>query len=131
VVDLDGHELGRHRGAALYTVGQRTGLGDLSEPGPWYVIRVDIGANRLVVGRRGDLGALRVELEELRFVARNEPRRLRCSVRLRYRASPVPALYDRGTLELETPFLGAAPGQAAVLYEGTRVVGGGTIRAAA
>lgn len=136
VVDGGGRRLGTHRGAALYTVGQRGGLGQLDEPGPWYVTAVDAARNRLVVGRRDDLARRRVELEDVTFVAgAAPPGPLRCEVRLRYHARPLPAVYrdsgGGGVLELEEPFLGPAPGQTAVLYEGTRVLGGGTIRAAA
>src|SRR5205807_8650596 len=83
VVDGVGRVLGEHRGAALYTVGQRTGLGQLREPGPWYVRAVDANHNRLVVGRREDLTARRVELEEVRFVDEPPPQgdAIRCEAR--------------------------------------------------
>jgi tRNA-uridine 2-sulfurtransferase len=129
VVDAGGRRLGVHRGAALYTVGQREGLGQLAEPGPWYVTAIDAAANRLVVGRREELATLRVELEDVRFVGEAPAGPLACEARLRYRARPLPAVYDCGTLDLAEPFSGAAPGQAAVLYRGTRVLGGGTIAA--
>jgi tRNA-specific 2-thiouridylase len=129
VIDTAGRVMGEHRGTALYTVGQREGLGQLAEPGPWYVTAVDANANRLVVGRREDLATTRVKLEEVRFVggAPNGP--LACQARLRYRARPLPAVFEREALDLHEPFYGAAPGQAAVLYDGTRVLGGGTIAA--
>jgi tRNA-specific 2-thiouridylase len=127
VVDTGGRVLGRHRGAPLYTVGQREGLGQLAEPGPWYVTAVDAGANRVVVGRRSELGTTRVELEDVRFVGRPPAGPLSCQARLRYRARPLPAVYEAGALDLAEPFPGAAPGQAAVLYDGSRVLGGGTI----
>src|SRR5204863_9518555 len=63
VVDAEGRELGTHRGTALYTRGQRSGFGDLSEPGPWYVLRVDATSNRIVVGRREELSARDVAIE--------------------------------------------------------------------
>jgi tRNA-specific 2-thiouridylase len=129
VVDAGGRQLGAHRGAALYTVGQREGLGQLAEPGPWYVRAVDAAANRLVVGRREELAVSRVELEDVRFVAEAPAGPLACEARLRYRARPLPAVYEAGALDLAEPFYGAAPGQAAVLYRGTRVLGGGTITA--
>jgi tRNA-specific 2-thiouridylase len=129
VVDAGGRQLGTHRGAALYTVGQREGLGQLAEPGPWYVRAVDAAANRLVVGRREELAVSRVELEDVRFVAEAPAGPLACEARLRYRARPLPAVYEAGALGLAEPFYGAAPGQAAVLYRGTRVLGGGTITA--
>jgi tRNA-specific 2-thiouridylase len=127
VVDGAGRRLGSHRGAALYTVGQREGLGQLAVPGPWYVTAVDARANRLVVGRREELATTRVTLEDVRFVAGPPACPLACRARLRYRARPLPAVYDDGVLDLAEPFFGAAPGQAAVMYEGTRVLGGGTI----
>jgi tRNA-uridine 2-sulfurtransferase len=127
VVDGAGRVVGEHRGAALYTVGQRSGLGQLSSPGPWYVAAVDASANKLVVGRREELAVRRVRLEDVRFVDGAAPEPLGCEARLRYRARPLGAVYAAGVLELSEPFYGAAPGQAAVLYRGTRVLGGGTI----
>ena len=131
VVDSAGRELGTHRGSALYTVGQRSGFGDLAEPGPWYVLRVDAARNRIVVGRREELAVREVVLRDVTFVdgAAGEP--LRCQARLRYHAPAIPAVYTEGRLLLDEPFLGVAPGQAAVMYDGTRVLGGGTIAAQA
>jgi tRNA-specific 2-thiouridylase len=131
VVTADGRSLGRHRGIALYTVGQRAGLGALDEPGPWYVMRVEASSNRLVVGRREELATRRVELDDVSFIGPQAAGPLGCEARLRYHAAPVGAVFEGGTLQLDEPFYGAAPGQAAVMYSGTRVVGGGTIRAAA
>jgi tRNA-uridine 2-sulfurtransferase len=133
VVDSAGREIGAHRGTALYTVGQRSGFGALTEPGPWYVVRVDAPQNRIVVGRREELAVREVALEDVKFIAdapdATEP--LRCEARLRYHAPAIPAVYAGGRLHLDEPFLGAAPGQAAVMYDGTRVLGGGIIASAA
>ena len=130
VVDSGGRALGTHRGTALYTVGQRSGFGDLVEPGPWYVIRIVARENRIVVGRREELGVRNVALESVTFVDGTAAEPLSCEARLRYHAPAIPAVYARGRLALEEPFLGAAPGQAAVLYSGSRVLGGGIIAAA-
>lgn len=132
VVDGRGRVLGEHRGSALYTVGQRTGLGRLQEAGPWYVTALDAARNRLVVGRHEELAARRVELEEVRFIDGSSASigPLDCEVRLRYRARAVPAVYEDRLLDLGEPFFAAAPGQAAVMYRGTQVLGGGTIAAA-
>jgi tRNA-specific 2-thiouridylase len=138
VVNTSGRELGTHRGAALYTVGQRNGFGDLAEPGPWYVLRVDARDNRVVVGRREELAVREVALEDVTFVDGDVSEPLRCQARLRYHSPAIPAVYWKsarrapgaeGRLLLDEPFFGAAPGQAAVLYDGTRVLGGGTITA--
>jgi tRNA-specific 2-thiouridylase len=131
VVDSSGRELGTHRGTALYTVGQRSGFGDLSEAGPWYVMRIEAPANRLVVGRRAELAVRSLELDQVTFIDGRADEPLACQARLRYHAPAIAAVYEGGRLSLGEPFLGAAPGQAAVLYSGSRVLGGGIIAAAA
>ena len=131
VVDSSGRDLGTHRGTPLYTVGQRSGFGDLAEAGPWYVLRVDAPSNRLVVGRKEELAAREVELRDVKFVdgfVRGTT--VRCEARLRYHARPIPGVYRAGHLSLDEAFFGAAPGQAAVLYSGSRVLGGGIIASA-
>jgi tRNA-uridine 2-sulfurtransferase len=130
VVDSSGRDLGTHRGTALYTVGQRSGFGDLAEAGPWYVLRVDAPSNRLVVGRKEELAAREVELRDVTFVDGIVSEQIRCEARLRYHARPIPGVYGDGRLSLDEPFFGAAPGQAAVLYAGSRVLGGGIIASA-
>ena len=130
VVDSVGRELGSHRGTALYTVGQRSGFGDLAEAGPWYVLRVDAPANRLVVGRREELAVSAVVLRDVTFIDGSLQEPVRCEARLRYHAAPIPGVYEAGRLSLDEPFLGVAPGQSAVLYSGSRVLGGGIIASA-
>jgi len=130
VVDAAGRELGTHRGTPVYTVGQRTGFGDLSEAGPWYVLKIDAPANRLVVGRREELGTREVEMRDVTFIDGSVAEPVACEARLRYHAAPIAAVYQSGRLSLAEPFLGAAPGQAAVLYSGSRVLGGGIIASA-
>jgi tRNA-specific 2-thiouridylase len=130
VVDSDGRQLGTHRGTPLYTVGQRSGFGDLVEAGPWYVLRVDAPANRLVVGRKEELAVTEVELREVTFIDGSMPEPVQCEARLRYHAAAIPGRYGAGRLHLDEAFLGAAPGQAAVLYSGSRVLGGGIITSA-
>ncbi|MFZ0217541.1 MAG: tRNA 2-thiouridine(34) synthase MnmA [Candidatus Dormiibacterota bacterium] len=136
VRDTTGRTLGVHRGTPLYTIGQRGGLGDLSEPGPWYVVDVDASRNLLTVGRREELARHEVELEEVTFIGEVPTGPISCEARLRYHAAPLRATYapggeGHGRLRLDEPFLGPAPGQAGVLYEGSRVLGGGTIVGAA
>jgi len=111
-------------------VGQRSGFGDLREAGPWYVIKIDAPGNQLVVGRREELAVREVELRDVSFIAGAVDEPVRCEARLRYHSQSIPATYASGRLTLDEPFLGAAPGQAAVLYAGTKVLGGGTIASA-
>jgi len=130
VVDSTGRALGTHRGTAVYTVGQRSGFGDLREAGPWYVLKIEASANRLVVGRREELETFDVQLRDVTFIDGSADEPIACEARLRYHAAPIAGVYQAGRLRLEEPFLGAAPGQAAVLYSGSRVLGGGIIAAA-
>lgn len=131
VVDSSGRLVGAHRGTALYTVGQRSGFGDLTEPGPWYVTRIEPARNRIVVGRKEELAVTNVALRDVTFVDGDPGHPIACEARLRYHAPAISATYADRALALAEPFLGAAPGQAAVLYSGSKVLGGGIISAAA
>jgi tRNA-specific 2-thiouridylase len=123
IVDTAGVRLGRHRGHAEYTVGQRKGLG-LGGGTPRYVLAKDAATNVVVVGTREELATTRVALRDLRL---HRPAEEVEAVRLRYRSRPVACRLDGDAVELAEPFDGAAPGQAAVLMAGDRVLGCATI----
>jgi tRNA-specific 2-thiouridylase len=134
LIDVDGSEIGRHAGAASYTVGQRQGIGvALGEPR--YVWKIDAGANVVRLGRRSDLETHRFEVEEMKFVAGEPPAGeapFRAEVQIRHRGRPAqatvsPAGRGRWTVDTDDPLWAAAPGQAAVMYRGETVVGGGRI----
>ncbi len=134
IVDSGGERVGEHAGAAGFTVGQRQGLGvALGEPR--YVSRVDPRSNVITLARREDLETTTIELEDVRFVAGEAPNNeFRADVRIRHRGSLVPASIrseSRGSgtwrVETDTPVWAAAPGQAAVFYDGERCLGGGRI----
>src|ERR1700736_478875 len=107
VVDSSGREVGSHRGTALYTVGQRSGFGDLREAGPWYVLKIDAPSNRLVVGRKEELATREVSLRDVSFIAGSAPESFRCEARLRYHAQTIAAADESGRLTLDDQFLGA------------------------
>jgi len=131
VVDRSGREIGRHRGHHNFTVGQRRGIG-VSSPEPLYVVATDAAANTVTVGPRAELAARRVRVRDA--VLHRDGDRVD-AVKLRYRATPVPAsVADVGAgrhaaldLELGDSFDAASPGQAAVLLCGEAIVGHGTI----
>lgn len=132
IVDPEGRVLGRHAGAARYTVGQRRGLG-VSGPRPMYVLEVDAAANRVVVGP-GELLARRGLLaDRVSWVGGEPPSAgpFEAEVRIRYRGEDVPAVIeaegDRMRVEFRTPQRGVAPGQSVVVYRGEEVLGGGRI----
>ncbi len=124
IVDRAGRALGRHRGHAEYTVGQRKGLGLGGGGIARYVLAKDAATNVVVVGTREELATRRVALREVRL---HRPPDEVEAVRLRYRSRPVPCRLDGDAVELAEPFDGAAPGQAAVLMAGELVVGHATI----
>jgi len=133
VVDSDGTLLGQHRGAAGFTVGQRQGLG-VALGSPRYVSRVDPGSNVITLARRQDLETTSVALQDVRFVAGHAPTHgsFRADVRIRHRGALVPGTVHRQQgdgwkVETDTPVWAAAPGQAAVFYDGDRCLGGGRI----
>jgi tRNA-uridine 2-sulfurtransferase len=129
VVDIDGRELGRHDGIHRVTVGQRRGL---RIPGAErrYVLRVIPEHNTVVVGEAEQAARRELEVDELQLLA-ELPAELHAHVQLRHRSPPVPArvhvIDDRAHVELDAPFVGVAPGQAAVIYDGDRVLAGGWI----
>jgi tRNA-specific 2-thiouridylase len=135
IVDLDGRVLGEHQGIVHYTIGQRKGLG-IAHPEPLYVVALDAAKARVVVGPRAALARDRVQVGEMNWLAsvvEGEP--LSVEVKLRSAqplasASVTPLADGSATVDLDGAVLGVAPGQACVLYRGTRVLGGGWIRGA-
>ncbi|MGD0121424.1 MAG: tRNA 2-thiouridine(34) synthase MnmA [Candidatus Limnocylindrales bacterium] len=151
LLDVDGSQVGEHFGAAAYTVGQRQGTGvALGEPR--YVWKIDPGANVIKLGRRKDLEVRRFEVEEVKFVAGDQPEYgprggaedggsgadapradgFRAEVQIRHRGRPGAATVrplesGRWAVETDDPVWAAAPGQAAVFYRGEVVLGGGKI----
>jgi tRNA-uridine 2-sulfurtransferase len=133
VINERGDRVGEHGGAAGYTVGQRQGLG-VALGAPRYVSRVDPSSNVITLARREDLETTRLELEDVRFVAGAAPTRepFGVDLRIRHRGALVPATVRheaqaRWSVETATPVWAAAPGQAAVFYDGDRCLGGGRI----
>jgi tRNA-specific 2-thiouridylase len=125
IVDEAGVVLGRHRGLIHYTVGQRRGLdiGGLAEP--FYVIRLDPERQQVVVGPKSALAVTAARLSEASWIGAVEDRPVLAKVRSL--ARPVPARLRDNWLRFDAPEFGVAPGQAAVLYDGDRVLGGGWI----
>jgi tRNA-specific 2-thiouridylase len=131
LVDAAGEKLGEGDAPYYrYTVGQRRGLG-LSAPEPLYVLGIDAAANRVRVGARAQLQERGLVGGRVHWVAGTPPSELPCEVevKIRSRHPGVPArvaLGRDGRLEVEfsQPQTGVAPGQAAVFYRGSRVLGG-------
>ncbi|UAK24873.1 tRNA 2-thiouridine(34) synthase MnmA [Sphingomonas nostoxanthinifaciens] len=125
IVDLGGRVLGTHSGVAGFTVGQRRGLEIGGTAEPLYVVRIEPASRRLVVGPRRALAVRAARLSEINWLGEAYDGSL--TVKVRSLAKPVPARFDGASVSFDTPEYGVAPGQAAVLYAGDRVLGGGWI----
>lgn len=125
IVHLDGRVLGQHKGMIHYTVGQRKGLEVGGQPVPLYVIRLDPATQQVIVGPREALAVQAARIVDANWLADVQGRAIFAKVRSM--AKPVPARMDGEWLSFDTPEYGVAPGQAAVFYDGERVLGGGWI----
>ena len=132
IVDRAGRVLGQHPGVIHFTIGQRKGIG-VSHAEPLYVLRLEPQTRRVVVGPRAALGVERVALAQVNWLGEAPPAGgVALRVKLRSAQPPLAARLfldgaGGGAVLLDEPAFGVAPGQACVVYDGTRVLGGGRI----
>jgi tRNA-specific 2-thiouridylase len=124
IVDLGGRVLGRHRGVVHFTVGQRRGIEVGGQKEPLYVVRIEPEEARIVVGPRRALAVEAMRIADWNWLGEDQHD---VSVKVRSLAPAVPAVRDGDRIRFARPEYGVAPGQAAVLYDGTRLLGGGWI----
>jgi tRNA-specific 2-thiouridylase len=125
IVDREGRVIGRHPGLIHFTVGQRRGLEIGGQSEPLYVLRLEPEQARVVVGPKSALAVRAARLSGLNWLGEDQQGGL--TVKVRSLARPAPARFDGETVRFERPEYGVSPGQAAVLYDGDRVLGGGWI----
>ena len=133
IVDTSQQPVGKHRGVANFTVGQRRGLG-VAAGEPRYVVELDPRTSTVVIGSDRDLQTRAIEVENVSWVTGDPPLNPTCLVQIRAHGEPVEARMEhaglgtnRWTATFVEPERGAAPGQAAVFYRGDEVLGGGRI----
>ncbi len=131
ILDTDGAVIGRHRGLAYYTVGQRQGLG-LSSNNRRYIVRLDPQNNTVILGERDQLFLTKLRAGNLTWTSGNIPLFMeQISARIRYRASESPVKIKLADgfcdVEFEQPQWAITPGQSIVFYRGDEVLGGGII----
>ena len=124
IVHVDGQLLGAHRGVVHFTVGQRRGIEIGGQREPLYVVRIDPEQRRIVVGPRSALAVEAMRVADWNWIG-EEQRDV--SVKVRSLAPPVSAIRDDEWIRFDRAEYGVAPGQAAVIYDGTRLLGGGWI----
>jgi tRNA-specific 2-thiouridylase len=125
IVHVDGRVLGQHKGLIHYTVGQRRGLEIGGQADPLYVVRLEAGKGRVIVGPKAALAVHAARLDEINWIGGDHSGPI--TAKVRSMARPVPARLDGERLVFERHEFGVAPGQAAVFYAGERVLGGGWI----
>jgi tRNA-specific 2-thiouridylase len=136
IYDVDGNFVGDHDGVALFTIGQRKGLPGGS-PQPRYVVDLDPETNRVIVGSADDLMVDEFEIDRTNWIADVEAAVSAATsesltVKIRYnhpgtRATVTPLENNRARIRLHEPQRAVTPGQAAVIYNGDVVLGGGWI----
>ena len=129
IVDKHENEVGTHGGIHAYTIGQRKGVpGGQGEAK--YVTKIDVENNKIYIGSKDELTTKKFLIEDVSFVDSIEYDNL--SIQTRYNSDDVPCniqKVDESTyqIELKNPTLGVAPGQFGVIYQDTKLVGGGRI----
>ncbi len=130
-VDTSGQVLGSHGGVHNFTVGQRKGLGNVTGSEVRYVVDINPDSAEVVIGDKAAAQKITALVRDVTWLGDASPQSVKASVQVRYRAKPVASeieFLSDGTAKIsfEAPTI-AAPGQAAVFYQGDRVLGGGWI----
>ena len=132
IYDVEGNFVGEHDGIELFTIGQRKGLPGGSA-GPRYVVDLDAQTNRVIVGDVEDLVCDEFEIDRTNWIAGELPDEdVDATVKIRYSHPGTPATVTslenhRARIRLHEPQRAVTPGQAAVIYDGDVVIGGGWI----
>jgi tRNA-specific 2-thiouridylase len=124
IVDLDGRVVGNHRGVVHFTVGQRRGIDIGGQREPLYVVSIEPEEARITVGPRRALAVQAMRVADWNWIGEDQRE---VNVKVRSLAAPVPAIRDGEWIRFHSAEYGVAPGQAAVLYDRTRLLGGGWI----
>ena len=131
IEDLNGQVVGQHNGLHLFTVGQRRGI-NCPAAEPYYVTRLDIKRNRLVVGTKKDLLSSECKVVEINWIGDAPESPLELHTRVRYRsqevaATVIPLNRNTAVVRFKEPQVAVTPGQGAVFYRGEEILGGGWI----
>ncbi len=130
-IDTKGNVLGEHKGIIRYTIGQRKGLG-LALPAPMYVKEKDLVNNTVILSYEDEIFSSELTASDFNWIAFEKPDDpFRCTVKTRYRSKEAPAEVfcedEKVKIVFDEPQRAITKGQAAVLYDGDTVIGGGTI----
>jgi tRNA-specific 2-thiouridylase len=133
IVTTDGRVVGLHPGIERFTIGQRKGLG-VAMGEPYFVVRIEPQTRQVVIGRQEELARQELIAGECNWLVDPPAGTIHCAAKIRYNSPAADATAevlpgDRLGVFFDQPRYGVAPGQAVVLYDGERVLGGGWIEA--
>jgi len=131
IEDMSGQVIGHHKGLHLFTIGQRRGI-NCPAAEPYYVVRLDVKHNRLVVGTKKDLLSAQCEVADINWIGKAPQSPLELHTRVRYRsqevaATVIPGSRNTAMVRFKEPQTAITPGQGAVFYRGDEILGGGWI----
>ncbi len=131
IVDTKGNVLGTHTGIHNFTIGQRKGLPRISTR-PMYVKSIEQKSGRVTVGHAEELFAREATLQRVNWITAKPAHNITASVRIRYNAKEeiatvIPTDKSSARVVFDNPVRAITPGQAAVFYEGSQLIGGGII----
>jgi len=131
IVTTEGRVVGTHPGIERFTIGQRKGLG-VAMGEPYFVVRIEPDTKKVVIGRQEELSRRELTASECNWLTDPPADEFPCSAKIRYNSPPAAATAEvlgevRLRVTFDEPRYGVAPGQAVVLYDGDRVLGGGWI----
>ena len=133
ITDINGNELGSHKGLHHFTIGQRRGI-NCPASQPYYVIKIDIKQNRLIVGAKTDLYRSEFKMHHINWFVPKPKTDLAVWVKIRYRHEAVEAILipplpdsDAVIIRFKTPQPAVTPGQGAVCYVNYKIIAGGWI----
>lgn len=130
ITDKNGRVLGKHKGIAFYTIGQRQGLG-IAAGYPVYVIEIDALNNKVIIGRKRDAYGSEFMVKEASFIDRKFKNKIVADVKIRYNHqgefAEITPCKNKFKVRFKKPQFAITPGQSAVFYKRDRVLGGGII----
>lgn len=131
----DGKLVGEHRGALLYTIGQRLGVGNLlisGDPPPLYVLAKDVKTNTLIVGHDWETFAESLMAENPNWLVEPKADRFVCQAKIRYRQEDVKVTVridgEGLAVKFTKPVRAITPGQSVVFYRGETLLGGAVVK---
>jgi len=131
IVTTEGRVVGTHPGIERFTIGQRKKLG-VAMGEPYFVVRIEPETKKVVIGRQEELARNELTASDCNWHIDPPVGEFLSSAKIRYNTPPAPATAEvlpnnRLRVRFVQPRHGVAPGQAVVLYDGERVLGGGWI----